>query len=100
MQLGGFHSVLYACLLPNIPSEDLTPEYLAKLAIKSATELAQEGNAHALEKNGIRYLEDNIEQGVITPLTEAYRRAILAATGTASLGDAQCWSLRALWNDL
>ena len=45
---------------------------------------------HALAaRNAIRYLAQNIEQGIVTPLTYAYRDAILRRTGTTDLTEAR-----------
>jgi len=54
---------------------------LARAAIESVAK-AQEN------KNGISYLAFAIEAGIRTPLTEAYRDAILRVTGVDSLADA------------
>ena len=40
-------------------------------------------------RNGIRYLAQNIEHGIVTPLTYAYRDAILRRTGAAGLTEAE-----------
>jgi hypothetical protein len=45
-------------------------------------------------RNAIRYLAQNIEQGVITPLTYDYREAILCATGAPNLRQAEELLLR------
>jgi len=66
----GLNDVLYADLPANIPDADLKPRHLAQLAIKSVVPKS--------ERNGIRYLADNIKQGIATPLTEAYASAILS----------------------
>ena len=47
-------------------------------------------------RNAIRYLARNIERGVITPLTFAYRDAILRRTGAADLGEAERLVLRSV----
>ena len=49
---------------------------------------------HALAaRNAIRYLAQNIEQGIVTPLTYAYRDAILRRTGAADLTEAEVVAL-------
>jgi len=50
--------------------------------------------AHAFAaRNAICYLAQNIEQGVVTPLTYAYRDAILRGTGAADLTKAEAAAL-------
>jgi hypothetical protein len=69
---------------------DFNPE--GKVLAPSAIELA----AHAIEsakkaeskKDGITYLSDAMAAGIRTPLTEAYREAILEQTGARSLAEA------------
>jgi hypothetical protein len=39
--------------------------------------------------NGIRYLTENIEWGVVTALTEPYRAAVLRKTQSRSLDEAE-----------
>ena len=74
-------TVLYADLDATIPDDQLNAEHLADLAIASVP--------RACERNGIRYLADNIKAGVFTPLTLAYRDAILKKTGAANLAEAE-----------
>jgi hypothetical protein len=66
----GLEVVLYARLPPNIKEADLRPDRLAEFAIESV--------AVKPDRNGIRYLADNIKNGITTPLTEAYRIAVLS----------------------
>jgi hypothetical protein len=40
-------------------------------------------------RNAIRYLAQNIQQGIVTPLTYAYRDAILRLTGVVDLTQAE-----------
>lgn len=78
----GFDQVLYTRVLPNI--DDLTPEHLADLAIDSARAAAgDEGN------DGITYLRNALSHGIETPLSGAYREAILRKTGAGTLEDAR-----------
>lgn len=60
--------IMYAEFAPNI--KRLTPSHLAKLAIKSFE------NLEGTDLNGVKYLENNIEKGIVTPLTEKYKQAI------------------------
>ena len=50
--------------------------------------------AYGPARNAIRYLAQNIEQGIVTPLTFAYRDAILRRTGAADLSEAERLVLR------
>jgi hypothetical protein len=81
MPLDGLRCVFYVDLAANIPVSKLTAEHLAELAIASA--------ALAGDKNGIRYLADNIDHGVITPLTDAYCSEVLRKTGAGDLRSAE-----------
>jgi hypothetical protein len=81
MSLGGFDQVLFMDIVANILDRDLTPAHLARLAIRSV------GTAGS--RNGIRYLQDNIDRAIITPLTYAYRDAILGSTHTSTLAQAE-----------
>ena len=40
-------------------------------------------------RNAIRYLAQNVEHGILTPLTYAYRDGILRRTGAADLTEAE-----------
>jgi cation transport regulator ChaC len=64
-----FGCVLYCDLEATLKDEEINPESLAVFAIESV----QKNPA----RNAIRYLAQNIEQGIITPLTYAYRDAVL-----------------------
>lgn len=79
--LTGFGQVLYCSLDANIPDEELTGDHLADLAIRSV------GPAGA--RNGIRYLATCIRQGIVTPLTEPYRAAILKKSAAPTLEEAE-----------
>lgn len=76
LNLEGFDVVLSTRIGANIVP--LTPDNLAKLAIKSAQEAL-------LGKDGITYLMNAMSCGIVTPLTEAYQAAILVETGTNDL---------------
>ena len=87
----GLPVVLYAAGTPNLPEvipDDIPmaekAETLARLAIASLTP-----DTAAAGHDGIRYLADAIAQGIVTPLTEPYRQAILRLTGTADLAAAR-----------
>jgi hypothetical protein len=77
----GFKVVLYCELEANLGDVALTGELLAGFAIESVRKNPA--------RNAIRYLAQNIEQGVITPLTYEYRDAILRATGALDLMQAE-----------
>ena len=86
----GLPVVLYAAGAPNLPEvipDDIPvaekAETLARLAIASLTP-----DTAAAGHDGIGYLADAIAQGIVTPLTEPYRQAILRLTGAADLAAA------------
>jgi len=81
MKLDGLDYVLYCDLEPTLNEADIKPDSLANFAIESV------GNKP--DKNGIKYLRSNIELGVITPLTFAYRDAILRQSGAKDLVQAE-----------
>lgn len=87
----GLPIVLYAAGAPNLPEviPDDIPlaakgETLARLAFASVTP-----ETSAADHDGIRYLADALAQGIVTPLTEPYRQAILRLTGAADLAAAR-----------
>ena len=87
----GLPVVLYAAGAPNLPEvipDDMPvaerAKILAQLAIASLTP-----ETYAAGHDGIRYLADAIAQGIVTPLTEPYRQAILRLTGAADLAAAR-----------
>ncbi|MGH7795575.1 MAG: hypothetical protein ACREQ2_11870 [Candidatus Binatia bacterium] len=86
MEWSGFRQVLYCDLESTLGEIDLNADALARFAIDSVR------NNPA--RNAIRYLAQNIEQGVITPLTHRYREAILRVTGTPDLRQAEELLLR------
>jgi hypothetical protein len=76
--LGGVPVVLYTRIGSNFPAA--TGERLADAAVKSART-----HSGKVERDGISYLISAIEHGIATPLTDAYKEAILSKTGTSSL---------------
>jgi hypothetical protein len=81
--LAGADDCIYVALPPNV--SPLTPARLAELAVASAA-----APAGGRSQDGISYLREQKERGVITPLMPAYEAEILARTGTSTLRDA--WS--------
>jgi hypothetical protein len=81
MAYRGFACVLYCDLESTLGAEEINPESLAEFAIESVR--------HSPRRNAIGYLAQNIDQGIITPLTHAYRDAILRRTEAANLPDAE-----------
>jgi hypothetical protein len=88
MECDEFDLVLYCDLEATLKDEEINAESLAQFAIDSV--------AKNPARNGIRYLAGNIEHGIITPLTYAYRDEILHRTGTTSLSAAEGEILRSL----
>jgi hypothetical protein len=82
VEMPGQERLVLACSLPrNLPRPDMRPGALARRAIASV---------HADgRRNGVRYLADALAAGVVTPRSEAYRDAILAAAGAATLEAAE-----------
>jgi hypothetical protein len=76
-----FGCVLYCDLEANLKDEEIDAEALAQFAIDSVEK--------SPARNAIRYLAQNIKQGIITPLAYAYRDAILRRTGKETLTDAE-----------
>ena len=71
--------VIYTCIGANI--RELTGERLACLAIRSAR-TRDDG------QDGISYLMDAIDAGISTPLSDAYKAAIMKQTRASTLEDA------------
>jgi hypothetical protein len=92
MEWDEFRLVLYCDLESTLNDADLTPESLARFAIESVRKQPA--------RNAIQYLANNIEQGVITPLTCAYRDAVLSLTGGKTLGQAEEIVLRSAGRNL
>ncbi len=80
MEFNGFARVLYCDLEATLDVAELTAESLARFAIESVHTKP--------ERKGIRYLADNIDRGIVTPLTYAYRDA-LRLTGAIDLRQAE-----------
>ena len=78
----GLDVVFHAALRANI--EEPAPELLARLAIASAR--APSG---ATGRDGIRYLMDAKQSGIVTPLMDGYEAAILRRTGGRDLDEAR-----------
>lgn len=81
MECGGFGRVLYCDLASTLGDDEINAESLARFGIDSVR--------RSPERNAIRYLAQNIEQGVITPLTYAYRDTILRLTGAMDLTEVE-----------
>ena len=88
VECGGFGCVLYCDLESNLSDEEINAESLAQFAIESVRKIPM--------RNAIGYLAQNIEQGIITPLTYAYRDAILRRTGAVDLTEAEKIILRSV----
>lgn len=78
----GLDVVFHAALRANI--DEPTPGLLARLAIESAA--APSG---ASGRDGISYLMDARQSGIVTPLTAGYENEILRLTGAHDLGEAR-----------
>ena len=74
---------LYAAFPSNLSPDELSPEGLARLAIKSASEAAG-----AKRRDGISYLEAVKHRGIETSLMAEYECEILKQTDARSLSDA------------
>lgn len=77
-----FHSiekVIYTYIEQNI-EEPVTPSLLANLAIKSI--LSKAGKD---KRDGIRYLDAALTNGIITNLSKSYKEEILKHSGTSTL---------------
>jgi hypothetical protein len=81
MHLAGVDHVLYCDIGSNIEDSDLNADSLARFAIDSVSLKP--------DRNGIAYLARNIELGIVTPLTYAYRDAILRLTRADILAEAE-----------
>jgi hypothetical protein len=77
--LAGFDLVLSTRIASNI--FPLSPDMLADLAINSARKLSD-------GRDGITYLIDALQCGIVTPLSRAYEASILEKTGTPDLASA------------
>ncbi|HTI34862.1 MAG TPA: hypothetical protein VL422_14380 [Miltoncostaea sp.] len=82
VEVPGQERLVLTCSLPrNLPAPDMTPDALARRAVAS---VHRDGR-----RNGVRYLAAALASGVVTPRTEAYRDAVLSASGAATLGEAE-----------
>jgi hypothetical protein len=77
----GTSTCLYTALRANI--RPLNAEKLAELAVLSAT-----APAGAKHRDGISYLQEQKNRGLVTPLMPAYEEAVLAVTDARDLDDA------------
>lgn len=77
----GVQTVLYTRIGVNI--WPLNANELARLAVESAKKKTVKAG-----KDGISYLLNARKQGIITPFTEAYERAVLRLTGSPDLSSA------------
>lgn len=84
-----FSVIFYADLPKNMDKVNINE--LADLAIKSVEKCKKKGKP---EKNGIRYLLNNIKSGVITELTDSYANKIMEITKTDSLEEAETKELK------
>lgn len=82
----GLTVVFHAALRANIAEP--TPELLARLAIASAA--APSGG---MDRDGIRYLMDAKQSGIVTPLMPEYEKEILRRTGGRDLEEARAIAL-------
>jgi hypothetical protein len=82
VEVPGQERLVLTCSLPrNLPAPDMTPAALARRAVASV---------HADgRRNGVRYLAGALASGVVTPRSAAYRDAVLAAAGAATLEEAE-----------
>lgn len=84
MEIGNIKEVIYCDIRHNIENPD--GSMLANLAIESVKNCKKEGKQ---DKNGIKYLINNIKNGIITPLTLVYKNEILRITESSSLEEAE-----------
>jgi len=82
----GLDVVFHAALRANI--EEPAPGHLARLAIGSAG-----GPSGGMDRDGIRYLMDAKESGIVTPLMPEYESEILRLTGGRDLEEARTIAL-------
>jgi hypothetical protein len=82
----GLGEVYYIGFKPNFPEildTSLSQEQKAQLLVQAAIDsLTKETFRKALD--GIRYLHDSVQAGIITPLTEPYRQALLQRADNVS----------------
>ncbi len=78
------YRVVYSDFQPQFDAP--TPQMLADAAIRSVAKCYEAGWTFM---NGIRYLRENLEWGLVTDLSIRYHDAILVATGTSGLDQAE-----------
>lgn len=83
--------IFYACLNPNLPiilNQNISLEdkakHLAECAIRSVTK-----DTFQSQRDGIRYLDNAFQNGIITALTPLYYKAILDTLGATNLEEAR-----------
>jgi hypothetical protein len=83
-----FHDyhVVYADFAAKITGADLVAPRLAEFAIRSVRKCGASGRPFL---NGIRYLLENLEWGVETDLTQAYRETVVSRCGVGTLEEAE-----------
>ena len=80
VEIPGERLVLAASLPRNLPAPDMTVRALARRALASVP---------SGPRNGVAYLAAALRSGVVTPLSEGYRDAVLSAAGATTLDDAE-----------
>lgn len=80
VDMPGERLVLTASLPRNLPAPDMTPESLARRAVRSV----RRG-----PRNGVAYLRGALEAGVRTPLSDRYAARVCEMAAAGSLEDAE-----------
>ena len=80
VEMPGERLVIAAALPRNLPAPDMTPDALARRAVRSA---------RGGPRNGVAYLRGAVAAGVRTPLTGPYCERVCALTGAGSLEEAE-----------
>ncbi len=86
-RFAGLNVVFHAALRANIVEP--TPELLARLAIASAA-----APAGATGRDGVTYLRDAKQSGILTPLMDEYEKEILRWTGARDLEGARAIAMK------
>ena len=81
MAFADFERVHYCDLEATLGDKEINAESLTEFAIASVS--------ISPARNAIQYLAQSIAQGIVTPLTYAYRDAILRRTGARDLAQAE-----------
>lgn len=84
MEICNIEDVIYCDIPTNLENPD--GSILANLAVEGVKNCKKEGKQ---DKNGIRYLINNIKNGITTPLTLSYKNEILRITESSSLEEAE-----------